>query len=182
MIWKLKLKFYILLYKVIVQIIVSIWFLLIPSLMQWGISELCDWLTLRWDEMWGKSVPSPDWSRWRGNDSCAASRLSSHWCRLRVRRERLFLHLSSTALEKEGPEILRQSESFSFSNSFTNRGRQISGLMFERLSSGQLCCFHDSGDSGLCNAADYQIPGETRPPNIWHETRKLNRGEILQPR
>ena len=34
------------------QIIVSIWFLLFPWLIQWGkwgISELCDWLTLRWD-------------------------------------------------------------------------------------------------------------------------------------
>ena len=108
-----------------------------------------------------------------GQDGGGMTRVQHHvshligaGCRLRVRRERLFLHLSSTALEKEGPEILRQSESFSFLNSFTNRGRQISGLMFERLSSGQLCCFHDSGDSGLCNAADYQIPGETRPPNI----------------
>ena len=104
-------------------------------------SELCDWLTLRWDEMWGKSVLSPDWSRWRGNDSCAASRLSSHWCRLRARTERLFLHLSSSALEEEEPEILRQNESFSFLNSFTNRGRQISGLMFERLSSGPALLF-----------------------------------------
>ena len=108
--------------------------------------------------------------------------ITSHISLVQTESEKREIISTSVILRSGGPEILRQNESFSFSNSFTNRGRQISGLMFERLSSGQLCCFHDSGDSGLCNAADYQIPGETRPPNIWHETRKLNRGEILQPR
>ena len=75
---------------------------------------------------------SPDWSRWRGKDSSAASHLTSHWCRLH-RERRKIISPSVSALVEGKPEILRQNESFSFLNSFPNRGRQISGLMFERL-------------------------------------------------
>ena len=82
----------------------------------------------------------------------------------RARRLRLFLSVSLLWF-REKPEILRQNESFSFLNSFTNRGRQISGLMFERLWLSS-AAFMTRVDSGLCNAADYQIPGETWPPNI----------------
>ena len=108
---------------------------------------------------------SPDWSRWRGNDSSVASHLTSHWCRLH-RERRKIISPSVSALVEGKPEILRQNESFSFLNSFTNRGRQISGLMFERLGLSSAAVFMTRVDSGLCNAADYQIPGETRPPNI----------------
>ena len=131
-----------------------------------------------WDEMWGKSVLIPDWSRWRGNDSCVASCLTSHWWRLQ--REKREIISTSVRFGEGRTRYSAAKWTIFFLKSFTNRGRQISGLMFERLGLSS-AVFMTRVDSGLCNAADYQIPGETWPPNIWHETRKLNRGRFYSP-